>query len=144
MSRMPAARAILTALAIAVVVNLALFFLGMLAGGSYAFTSPAGPAEVVAVVLVAFTVLPLALGLAVVAVVRRWWPGVVTVAMIVAPVLEIGTIFAMTIPADFDLPSTIALALCHVALVPVTVLALRALRTGRRNSPAEAPRTADL
>lgn len=144
MSRMPAVRVILTALAIAVVVNLALFFLGMLAGGSYAFTSPAGPAKVVAVVLVAFTVLPLALGLTVVAVVRRWWPGVVTVALVVAPVLEIGTIFAMTIPADLDLPSTIALALCHVALVPVTVLALRALRTGRRSSPTAARRTADL
>ncbi|WP_104180055.1 hypothetical protein [Arthrobacter sp. B0490] len=124
--------------------NLALFFLGILAGGSYAFTSPAGPARVDAVVLVGFTVLPLALGLTIVAVVRRWWPAVVTVALVVAPVLEIGTILAMTIPADLDLPSTIALALCHVALVAVTVPALRALRTGQGSSPTAAPRTADL
>ncbi|MBG6224109.1 uncharacterized membrane protein YhaH (DUF805 family) [Arthrobacter sp. CAN_A2] len=136
------ARVIATAVVVAVVVNLAIFFLGGLAGASYAFTSPAGPATVAAVVVVAFTIIPLALGLTVVAVTRRWWPGVVTVALIVAPILEIGTIFALTLPADFDGPSTIALALCHVALVPVTVLALRRLGAGQLGAPAEKTRAA--
>lgn len=144
----PAGRVIVTALVVAVVVNLAIFFLGALAGGTYTFTSPAGPATVDAAVVALFTLVPLGLGLTAVAVVRRWWPSVVTVALIVAPVLEIGTIIGMTLPADLDGPSTIALALCHLALVPVTVLALRALRTrpdggqagyrGQRRRPAEA------
>ncbi|WP_247828518.1 DUF6069 family protein [Arthrobacter antioxidans] len=134
-------RVIALAVAAAVVVNLVIFFIGALAGGTYAFTSPAGPATVNAAVVAAFTIIPLTLGLTVVAVTRRWWPGVVTVALIVAPIVELGTIVALTIPADFDGPSTVALALCHVTLVPVTVLALRALRLPQHNAPTAAART---
>ncbi|MHA7239301.1 hypothetical protein [Arthrobacter sp. TMS1-12-1] len=126
------ARVIATAVGVAVLANLVLFLVGVLAGAGYAFTSPAGPATVDAVVVAAFTIIPLALGLAVVAVLRPRWPWVVGVALIVAPVLEIGTIFALTIPADFDGRSTVALALCHLALVPVTVEALRRLRVDPR------------
>jgi hypothetical protein len=100
---MPAARVIVTALVVAVVVNLAIFLLGALAGGTYEFTSPAGPATVNAAVVAMFTLIPL--------------------------------------------------ALCHLALVPVTVLALRALRTrpdggqpgqrGQRRRPAAEAGAAD-
>lgn len=48
--------------------------------------------------------------------------------MVVAPVLAVLTIFVMTIPADLDTVSTVALAACHVTLVPISILAVRLLR----------------
>ena len=33
----------------------------------------------------------------------------------------------MTLPADFDAASKVTLALCHLALVPITVFAVRAM-----------------
>ena len=53
--------------------------------------------------------------------------------MIVAPVLELGSILGMTVPADFDLTSKLTLAACHVALVPVSLVAIAALRARRRS-----------
>ena len=41
----------------------------------------------------------------------------------------ISAIGTMTVPADLDTTSTIFLALMHVALVPVTILGLHALRS---------------
>ena len=53
-------------------------------------------------------------------------------ALFVAPAIALATIAVMTLPAGFDVTSTITLALCHLALVPTTVLGLLALRAGRR------------
>ncbi|WP_431797965.1 hypothetical protein [Microbacterium kunmingense] len=87
-------------------------------------------------VLTLFTAAPLAAGLTIAAVMGRWWRSVFVVAAIVAVILEIGSIFTLTIPADFDTGSTLALSLCHIAMAPVTVIALFALR-GRRRSQVQ-------
>jgi hypothetical protein len=116
---------------VAVLVNLVIYTIGRAAGGSFRFDSPSGPAEVDALTVVGFTVVPLLLGLTVVALLVRVWPWVVPVALVVAPAIALVTILVMTLPAGFDAASTIALGLCHVAVVPTTVLGLLALRGGR-------------
>ena len=68
------------------------------------------------------------MGLVLAALLARRWPGVLRAGQVVAPVLALVTVPLMTLPADFDGLSTATLALCHVVLAPVSVLALRALR----------------
>lgn len=112
----------------AVVVNLAVYGAGRTAGGSFEFTSAAGrPSEVDALTVAGFTAVPLLLGLTAVALLRRFGAWVARAALVVAPVLALGTIALMTLPADFDTTSTVTLALCHVALLPILVPAVLAL-----------------
>jgi hypothetical protein len=112
----------------AVVVNLAVYGAGRAAGGSFEFTSAAGrPSEVDALTVAGFTAVPLLLGLAAVALLRRFGAWVTRGALVVAPLLALGTIAVMTLPADFDTTSTVTLALCHVALLPIVVPAVLAL-----------------
>lgn len=127
-----AAAVVGVALAVAVLANLVLYGLGRLLGGSYRFTSPTGPAEVDALTVAGFTVVPLLLGLVLAALLGGRWPWVYAVALVVAPVLALSTVLVMTLPTDLDAVSTAALASCHVVLAPVAVLALRRLRGGAR------------
>ena len=114
----------------AVLVNLAVFGVGRLAGGTFTFTAAGiGRTTVDALTVVGFTALPLGLGLLIVTVLARPLPWTVPVASVVAPLLAIGTIALMTLPADFDVVSTVTLAACHLSLAPISVLALR--RIGR-------------
>lgn len=115
----------------AVVVNLALYGIGHLAGGSYRFTNAGAGMHVDPLTVVGFTIVPLTLGVTAAALLSLRWPVFIRIAMVVGPVLALGSILVMTLPADFDLPSKIALAACHVALVPVMLLGLRALERGR-------------
>ncbi|MDQ0577019.1 DUF6069 family protein [Agromyces albus] len=127
--RLPGRPAIVAAtVAVAVLVNVVISTAGRAAGGSFRFTTQSGPAEVDVLTVVGFTVVPLLVGMTVVALLVRVWPWVVTVALFVAPALALTTIPLMTLPAAFDATSTVTLALCHVALVPTTVLGLLALR----------------
>jgi hypothetical protein len=130
MSRMLRRRPAIVAVAVvvAVIVNLILYGIGRLAGGSYRFTTSGAPLEVDPLTLAGFSALPLAAGLTVAALLSLRWAWVIPVAMVVAPILELGSIIGMTVPADFDLPSRIALMSCHTALVPISLLALRAMR----------------
>ncbi|GEK21878.1 DUF6069 family protein [Cellulomonas xylanilytica] len=116
------------AVVLAVAVNLVIYAVGRAAGATFDFTASTGPATVSAVTVAGFTALPLLVGLTLVALLRRRWSWVLPTALVVAPVLAVGTIFLMTVPADLDTASTVTLACCHLALVPVVVLALRALR----------------
>ncbi|TQK18267.1 hypothetical protein FBY40_0754 [Microbacterium sp. SLBN-154] len=122
---------ILIAVAGAVLANLAIYGVARLLGVEFWFTAAGGPLQVLPPVLIQFTAVPLLAGLTIAAIVGHWWRWVFLVAIIVAVVLEVGTIFALTIPADFDTGSTVALALCHLAMVPFTVAALLALRLRR-------------
>ena len=126
--RLPTSVLILAAVVTALAANLAIFAIGGAAGATYEFTSGTGVTVVSPIVLAAFTVLPLGLALTAVALIGRVWKPVFPIALVAGPVLELGSILAMTVPADFDLASTIALALCHTALVPVTIAALVILR----------------
>lgn len=127
---------------LAVVVNLLVYAAGRAAGGTFRFTSPQGPAEVDAVTVAGFSAVPLLIGLTVVALLApraRW---VVPVAAVAGPLLALGTIVVMTLPADFDGISRTTLALCHVTLAPITVAAVIAI--GRRAGAAWPRRTASV
>ena len=133
LARIPSPWLVVLAVGTAVVVNLVIRTIGALAGGSFGFTAATGPAVVDHLTVVGFTIVPLSIGVTAVAVLGRGWGWVFTVAMVVAPVLELGSILGMTVPADFDLTSKITLAACHVALVPISLVAIAALRARRQS-----------
>ncbi len=119
---------LVVSVAVAVLVNTALYVIGAVAGGSYDFTSADGPAHVDLATLAGFSSLPLASGLIIVALLPRRWRWVDATAIAVALVLAVGSIPAMPLAADLDTASATALALCHVAVGIVAVLGVRALR----------------
>ncbi|MEU4689022.1 DUF6069 family protein [Actinoplanes sp. NPDC023714] len=122
-------KVVVFAVVLAVVVNVIVHACGRLAGGSFAFTTPDGPAEVGAVTVAGFSAVPLAAGLVLVALLARRFPWAARAGAIVGSVLAIGTIATMTLPADLDTVSTITLALCHLTLVPIVVGACALLRS---------------
>jgi hypothetical protein len=125
------------AVLVAVAVNLAIYGLGRAAGGSFEFTSASDrPAEVDAVTVAGFSAVPLLVGLTLVALLMRFGSWVTRAALVVAPVLAVGTILLMTLPADFDTTSTVTLALCHLALIPIVVGAIRILSRTPQPTPA--------
>ena len=130
----------LIAVAAAVVLNLIIYAVGRAAGGSFQFTANGVVNEVGAITVAGFTAVPLLIGLVLVALLSRLWSWVTRAAAVVAPVLAIVTIFVMTLPADLDTASTVALALGHVTLAPISVVAVLALGrpTHREQEPAVA------
>jgi hypothetical protein len=130
MSRLSRPALVAAAGGIAVLVNLALYLAGRAAGGTFVFTSPDGPAEVDAVTVAGFSAVPLLVGLAAVALLAPRAAWAVRAAAVIGPVLAVGTIAVMTLPADFDAISKTTLALCHLTLVPIVLVAVAAI--GRR------------
>lgn len=120
----------------AVVVNLLIYAGGRAAGGSFRFTAAGGPAEVDAATVAGFSAIPLAVGLAGVALLAPRWRWVARAALIAGPALAVVTILIMTVPADLDATSTITLALCHLALIPIMLVAIRLLARRPATSPA--------
>lgn len=119
---------IATSVGVAVLVNLTIYLAGRAAGGSFTFAQQGQTMQVDAPTVAGFTVLPLAAGLVLMAFVGRRRPALFQVAMIGAPALAVATIAIMTLPAKFDAVSTLTLALCHLTLVPISVISLIALR----------------
>lgn len=128
LARIPAPWLVVGAVVLAIAVNVGIHALGRLAGATYRFTAQTGPAEVDSLTVLGFTLLPLGVALTLVAILGRFWRWVFPVALVVGPVLELGSILGMPVPTDLDVASKVFLSLCHVALVPVTVLAVLALR----------------
>lgn len=126
---------VVVAVLVALAVNLLIYAIGRLAGGSYRFTAGGAPVEVDALTVGGFSVVPLLIGLTLAALLSLRWPRVVLVALVVAPVLALVTVPLLTLPADFDGTSTVALALCHVTMAVVAVLALLRLRRLRPHRP---------
>lgn len=116
-------------------INLVVYAIGTIAGASFDFTVDGERTHVYALLLAAFTVIPIVVGLTLVALLARWWPQVIPLALVIAPVLAIGTIFIMTLPTDLDTASTVTLAITHVVVAVVTVAGILALR-GRRPGSA--------
>jgi hypothetical protein len=116
------------AVVVAVVANVLLYAVGRAAGGDFTFTREGEAMTVDALTVAGFSAVPLGVGLALVAGLVGRWAWIATVASVVAPVLAIATIVAMTIPVDLDGPSTFALACCHLTLVPISLLAIKRLR----------------
>jgi len=138
----PAPLLVAGAVVVAIVVNVGIHALGRLAGATYRFTAATGSAEVDSLTVLGFTFLPLGVALTLVAVLGRFWKWVFPVALVVGPVLELGSILGMTVPADFDITSKIALASCHLVLVPVSVLTVLVLR--RRTQLSESRESVDV
>ncbi len=139
MSRLPRAGVVAVAVLAAVVANLIVYAIGRAAGGSFRFAARGVVNEVDAVTVAGFSAVPLLIGLTAVALLAPRFGWVPRAALVIGPVLAVGTIVAMTLPADFDGISTVALSLCHLTLVPITVVAVRALARGPRVAE---PRTA--
>jgi hypothetical protein len=128
----------------AVALNLLLYALGRAAGGTFDFTASGRPATVDGVTVAGFSAVPLLVGLVAVALLAPLGEWVIRTALVVGPVLAIGTIALMTVPTDLDVTSKVTLALCHLVLVPIILVTVRAL--GRRDvtpSRAEAKSAAD-
>ncbi len=127
MSRLSRPVVVAVAVLAAVVVNLLVYALGRAAGGSFRLTSAGATAEVDAVTVAGFSAVPLLAGLVVVALLAPRFRWVTPAALVAGPVLAVVTILVMTLPADLDTISTVTLALCHLTLVPIMVLAIRSL-----------------
>lgn len=113
----------------AIAINLAVYGIGTLAGGTFDFTDKGNSYHVDALTLVGFTAVPLLVGLTLVAIVSRLWRWVNPVALVLAPIAAIGTIFTMTLPADLDTTSTVTLAITHVVVAIAVASGIVALRS---------------
>ncbi|WP_216652095.1 DUF6069 family protein [Nocardioides sp. zg-1308] len=130
---------VLAAVLTAVVVNLAAYALGRLAGGDFTFTREGEAMTVDAVTVAGFSAVPLGLGLTVVALLVGRVPRIATVASVVAAALAVATIGLMTLPVDLDAVSTVALAACHLTLVPISLLAIRRLNAAAASEAHSRP-----
>ena len=104
--------------------NLVVYALGRAVGATFRYTHSGQVARVDAVAVTVMSVLPLATGLAFTAWLARRWLALLTIARVLAPVLAVATIGAMTIPARFDATSTLCLSTMHLALIPAALYAI--------------------
>jgi hypothetical protein len=101
---------------------------GRVVGATYSFTAAGARVTVDSITVFGFAFVPVLIGMVTVALLPRRWRWVVPTALAVAVVVALGTIPLMVMPTDLDPVGKIALALCHVALVPAIVWGLLALR----------------
>ena len=128
MPNLPKPVVIAAGVLLAVVLNLLVYAGGRAAGGTFRITTAGVPSEVDALTVAGFSAVPLLIGLTAVALLSRFGDWVIRSALVTGPALALGTILLMTVPAGFDAVSAAALALCHVVLAPITVVAVLALR----------------
>ncbi|NGP08649.1 hypothetical protein G6038_24875 [Rhodococcus sp. 14C212] len=119
--------AVLVPVVVALVANVALWLVGLAAGGSFEVTNGGTVESAAPGGVLVMTVVPLTVGMGLAALLSLRWFGIVRVAEVVGAVAALGTI-ASTIVADFDTPSTITLALMHVVIALVVVGGLEAMR----------------
>ncbi|WP_378736860.1 DUF6069 family protein [Nocardia brasiliensis] len=121
--------AIIGSVAVAVVVNLAVWLLGEAAGGSFEVVDKGVTNYVGGIGVILSSAVPLLIGMTLAALISYRWVGVLRVAQVVGSVLAIATI-GLTVSAAFDTASTVALSVMHVVLAPVLVIGLEAMRRG--------------
>lgn len=120
-------QAVVATVVAALLVNLVIWAIGAAAGGSFEFTDgdltqSAAPGGVVVL-----TIVPLLIGMTLAALLSYRWLGAIRVAQVVGPALALLTIVS-TLMADFDGASTVALTAMHVAIAPIVVVGLEAMR----------------
>ncbi len=115
----------------ALAANLLIYAIGRAFGGAFTYTQHHKTIHVDVAAVSTMSVVPLVVGLALVAWLSRTWPAMITTAQVVATVLAVATIGLMTLPAGFDTTSTLFLASMHIAIVPASLFALGALRRAR-------------
>ncbi|GAB4583693.1 DUF6069 family protein [Nocardia sp. IFM 10818] len=119
--------AVLGAVAAAVLANVIVWLIGELAGGSFEVSNGSQVQDVAPGGIIMMTAVPLLIGLTAAALLSYKWVGVLRLAAVIGSVLAVGTI-AMTVAADFDTASTIALSVTHLTLVPALVAATEGIR----------------
>jgi len=118
---------IVVAVVAVVAVNLLIYALGRACGGAFTYIQTGKATRVDVVAVTVMSAGPLAIGLTLTAWLTRRWQLLMTPAKIVASVLAISTVWAMTVPAGFDSTSTLCLAAMHLVVAAAFVLALDAL-----------------
>jgi hypothetical protein len=118
----------------AVAVNVLIWAVGALAGGDFEYTDGDATLSAAPGGVIMLTAVPLAVGMGLAALLAPRWPAVVRVAQVVGSALALVTIGG-TIASDFDGVSTVALALTHVAIVPVLVIGFEVLRERMLDRP---------
>ncbi|KXP05750.1 hypothetical protein HWD35_02890 [Tsukamurella tyrosinosolvens] len=125
--RLTRTTAVLGAVGLSLLANLALRLVGLAAGGDFTMTDEAGiRASVAPGGVVLMTVAPLAVGMTAAVLLSKLWVPILRVAAVIGAAASLGTI-AGTLAADFDGPSTVMLSLMHVVIAVVLVVALEAL-----------------
>src|ERR1700730_12175816 len=119
-------------LAAVVAFNLVVYAVGRACGATFRYNQGGKVARVDVAAVTLMSVLPLATGLALTAWLSRRWPALITIAKLIAPVLAVATIGAMTIPARFDATSALCLSTTHLALIPAAIFAVGGLTPRRR------------
>lgn len=123
------AGAVLTALAAvtATLVNLGIFAVAAAAGASFVLLDGTEPHQVTIGAVITSSTVPLVVGMALAVLLSRWWPGVLRVTQVVG-----GALALLTVPGPVsavgDDATRLALALIHVVVGVVVVLALEAVR----------------
>jgi hypothetical protein len=113
-------------------VNLLAYVIGRATGAAFTYTHAGRVTRVDAASVAIMSVVPLTIGLTLIAWLSRRWSGLIRIAKVVASLLAVSTVGLMTIPAGFDATSAAFLATMHLALVPAALLALEALSPALR------------
>lgn len=111
---------------------------GRVVGATYSFTAAGARVTVDSITVFGFAFVPVLIGMVIAALLPRRWRWVVPTALAVAVVVALGTIPLMVLPTDLDPVGKVALALCHVALLPAVVWGLVALRRLSAPGPTSA------
>ncbi|MEU1982027.1 DUF6069 family protein [Nocardia sp. NPDC019395] len=119
--------ALFGAIGAALLANIVVWLIGAAAGGTFEATNAGQVQSVAPGGIIILTVVPMLIGLGAAVLLSYKWIGVLRVAAVIGSVLAVGTI-AMTLGADFDTASTIALSITHLTLVPALVIATEGLR----------------
>ncbi|MGW0182758.1 DUF6069 family protein [Nocardia sp. NPDC003345] len=119
--------ALFGAIGAALLANIIVWLIGAAAGGTFEMTDSGRVQSVAPGGIIMLTVVPMLIGLGAAVLLSYKWVGVLRIAAGIGSVLAVATI-AMTVAADFDTPSTIALSITHLTLVPALVVATEGLR----------------
>lgn len=111
----------------AAVVNLVIFFIGSAAGASFAVLDRGTPQEISAWTVLNASVLPLAVGTGLAALLAQWWLWALRLAQVIGGGLALLTV-AGPLMADADGATRVSLALMHVMLAVTVVVILEAIR----------------
>ncbi|NUP25381.1 MAG: hypothetical protein HOQ36_14535 [Nocardia sp.] len=119
--------ALVGAIVAALLANLVVWLVGAAAGGTFEMTDAGRVQSVAPGGIITMTVVPMAIGLGAAVLLSYRWIGVLRMAAVIGSVLAVVTI-GLTVSADFDTASTIALSITHLTLVPALVVATEGLR----------------
>jgi hypothetical protein len=128
-------QSVLATTAAAVVGNLAIYLVALIAGGSLEVLDKGTAKPISAIGIVGISALPTAIGVGLVVLLSLRWPAMIRVGQVVGAALPLLTI-ALAAMADTDGVTKTALILMHVLMAAVIVAGLELLRRsviGRAN-----------